>query len=112
MVGCAGSAPPGTGNEALCRLHSAAVGGQTLEPGAALVGAHRTLQGEHSQELGARLEQSPELGWRRGVGHELTYREGAVEGLPCGLSGSEPPARTGDRGLIPHPGRSQMLWSN
>lgn len=52
-AGCAGSAPPGTGNEALCLLRSAAVGGQTLEPGAALVEAHRTLQGGHSQELGA-----------------------------------------------------------
>ena len=58
VVGCAGSAPPGSGNEALCRPHSAAVGGQILQPGAALAGARRTLQGEHSQERGARL---PEL---------------------------------------------------
>lgn len=62
VVGCAGSAPPGSGIEALCRLHSAAVGGQILQPGAALVGARRTLPGEHSQELEARLEQFPELG--------------------------------------------------
>lgn len=54
VAGCAGSAPRGTGNEARCRLHSAVVGGQTLEPGAALAEAHRTLRGGHSQDPGAR----------------------------------------------------------
>lgn len=53
VAGCAGSGPRGTGNGARCLLHSAVAGGQTLEPGAALVEAHRTLQGGHSQELGA-----------------------------------------------------------
>lgn len=57
VAGCAGSVPPDTGNEAPCLLHSAAVDGQTLEPGAAPVGAHRTLQRGHNQELGAQHNQ-------------------------------------------------------
>lgn len=53
VAGCAGPAPPGTGNEAPCPPHSAAAGGQTLEPGAVPVGTHRILKGGTESENGS-----------------------------------------------------------